>query len=65
MKKKIVYMLHGLNDDIINYFRNLNLKYTYLTFDDGLASLYKYKNFLKEMSGKNKIILFIINIIRA
>jgi hypothetical protein len=59
MKKKIVYILHGLNNNIIDYFYNLNLKKTKLTFDDGLASIYKYKNFLKDMSKKNKIILFI------
>ncbi len=54
--KKII-LAHGLNDKIIKYF--LSFKNTVITFDDGLASLYKYKKELYYLSKKNIIILFI------
>ena len=64
INKKTI-MLHGLNDDIISYFKNKDFKDYYFTFDDGLASLYKYKDFLKDIAENNKVIIsvnpFIVN----
>jgi len=55
MKKPI--LAHGLNDQIITHF--LTFSNEIITFDDGLASLYKYKEELYQLSKKNTIILFI------
>jgi len=58
MKNNNIILAHGLNDKIIKYFLN-NFNNKIITFDDGLASLYKYKKELKELSKNNKIIIFV------
>jgi len=53
------FLLHGLNQDMLEYLKEIHN--SLLTFDDGLASVYKYRNDLKKITSENnlKVILFI------
>ena len=52
--KRPSYCLHGLNEKIIDMIKEFPMN-SLVFFDDGLASLYKYKDFLKEYSDKTKV----------
>jgi len=56
MQKKLnTYCLHGLNDKIINYILEFP-ENSLVFFDDGLASLYNYRDFFKEYTKVKFII---------
>jgi hypothetical protein len=54
--KKNSYCMHGLNKDIIEKYILTFPENSLVFFDDGLASLYKYKDFLKEYKKVHFII---------